>query len=91
VAYGYDSIGQLTSAMGVEPGGVTVRGNENFGYGYDPAGNLAMRTNNTLIQAFMTGSANELMNITRNNWLTVAGHHISSLMIMVVWFMLLLC
>ena len=73
VAYGYDSIGQLTSAMGVEPDGVTVRGNENFGYGYDPAGNLAMRTNNTLIQAFTTAGANELMNITRNNLLTVAG------------------
>ena len=46
---------------------------KNFGYAYDPAGNLALRTNNTLIQSFATDNANELVNITRNNQLTVAG------------------
>jgi len=73
VNYGYDAIGQLVSAVGQEAGGL-LRGNENFSYGYDPAGNLQMRTNNTLIQCFNTDNANELVNITRNNdLLTVAG------------------
>ena len=40
VNYGYDDIGQLTSAVGYEPDGVTQRANENLGYGYDAAGNL---------------------------------------------------
>jgi YD repeat-containing protein len=72
VNYGYDYAGQLTGAAGFESSG-TPRGNENFGYQYDPAANLAMRTNNTLIQTFTTDGANELGNITRNNLLTVAG------------------
>ena len=73
VNYGYDYVGQLTSAAGHEAGGL-LRGNENFGYGYDPAGNLASRQNNTLIQSFTTDNANALVNITRNNdVLTVAG------------------
>jgi len=63
----------------MEPDGLTPRGNENFGYGYDPAGNLLLRTNNTLIQTFNTDNANELVNITRNNnLLTVAGSMTSS-------------
>jgi RHS repeat-associated protein len=78
VDYGYDNIGQLTSAVGYEPDGTTVRGNENFGYSYDPAGNLATRNNNTLIQTFTTGNANQLTNISRNNLLTVAGSLTSS-------------
>ncbi|MEI6074610.1 MAG: RHS repeat-associated core domain-containing protein [Verrucomicrobiota bacterium] len=74
VNYGYDNLGQLTSALGLEPDGVTVRANENFGYGYDAAGNLAFRTNNTLAQVFITDPANQLMAVTRNNdLLTVAG------------------
>jgi RHS repeat-associated protein len=73
VSYGYDNIGQLTSAVGVEPDGTTVRGNENFSYGYDPAGNLATRNNNTLAQTFTTDNANQLQNISRNSSLTVAG------------------
>ena len=65
---------QLTSALGYEQDGVTFRGNENFGYGYDAAKNLAVRTNNTLQQAFTDDNANELVNVTRNNnVLTVAG------------------
>jgi hypothetical protein len=58
--------------VGHEPGGA-LRGNENFGYGFDPAGNLLMRTNNTLIQTFTTGNANQLVNISRNDLLTVTG------------------
>jgi RHS repeat-associated protein len=64
----------LTSATGYEPGGVTPRANENFGYGYDLAGNLLLRTNNTLIQEFTLDNANEVVNVQRNNnLLTVAG------------------
>jgi RHS repeat-associated protein len=64
----------LTSATGYEPDGVTLRANENFGYVFDAAGNLMMRTNNTLTQTFNTDGANELTSVTRNNdLLTVAG------------------
>jgi RHS repeat-associated protein len=48
--------------------------NENFGYGYDPAGNLNLRTNNTLIQAFTTDGANQLLNVDRSGLLTFAGN-----------------
>jgi hypothetical protein len=73
VNYGYDDLGELTSATGYEPSG-TARANENFGYGYDLAGNLLLRTNNTLIQEFTLDNANEVVNIQRdNNLLTVAG------------------
>ncbi len=74
VNYGYDGIGQLTSAVGYEPDGVTQRANENLGYGYDAAGNLQQRQNNTLLQGFQTDNANQLVNVTRDNdLLTVAG------------------
>ena len=63
----------LTGAVGTESGGL-LRGNENLGYVYDPAGNLFQRTNNTLVQTFTTDGANELASITRNtDLLTVAG------------------
>jgi len=84
VAYGYDNLGQLTSATGFDPDG-SLRGNENFGYLYDPANNLLVRTNNTLVQAFTTDRANELVNVSlENNLLTVVGsltNHPSSLKI----------
>jgi len=64
----------LAGATGYETNG-TLRGNENFGYGYDGAENQAFRTNNTLIQAFTSDNANELVNVTRNNnLLTVGGN-----------------
>ena len=72
VAYGYDALGQLTSATGSEPGGNT-RHNENFSYTYDPAGNLLSRINDSLQQAFTVDPANQLTNISRNDLLTVAG------------------
>ena len=82
VNYGYDGIGQLTKAQGFEAGGL-LRGNENFGYGYDPAGNLLLRTNNTLVQTFTTDNANELLSVSRNNnLLTIVGsltNHLSAL------------
>jgi len=74
VNYGYDDVNQLVSAVGLEPGGGTPRANENFGYGYDQAGNLLGRTNNTLIQAFGSDNANVLVNVSQNNnLLTFAG------------------
>jgi hypothetical protein len=70
---GCNNIGQLTSAVGVESGGVIPRRNENFGYPYDPAGNQMMRINNTLLPTFTTDNAGSLVNITRHNdRLTVA-------------------
>ena len=75
VNYGYDQIGQLTSAQGKESGGVTNRLQEQFQYAYDAAHNLQIRTNNLLIETFTVNSLNEISNVTRNttNALTVAG------------------
>jgi RHS repeat-associated protein len=75
VNYGYDQIGQLTSALGKESGGVTNRLQEQLKYAYDAAHNLNTRTNNVLIETFNVNSLNELSNVTRNatNALTVAG------------------
>ena len=72
VSYGYDAVGQLTSAVGHEASGGTRLG-EQFGYGYDKAGNLVARTNGVLAQAFVADPANELTNVTRNGSLTFAG------------------
>ena len=49
--YGYDPAGQLTSTVGQEADH-TARRNEQFGYDYDPAGNLLARTNGALVQTF---------------------------------------
>jgi len=73
VNYGYDDLGELTSATGYEPSG-TARANENFGYGYDLAGNLLLRTNNTLIQEFTLDNANEVVNIQRLRGQTITFH-----------------
>jgi len=71
--YTYDNIGQLKSANAKEPGGVTNRLQEQFGYAYDAAGNLNWRTNNALLQAFNVNSLNELTTETNSGTLTVAG------------------
>jgi len=73
VGYGYDNLGQLTSATGFEANG-TPRFNENFGYAYDPAGNLTQRINDTLAQTFTVDPANELTHVLRTtSVMTVAG------------------
>ena len=74
MAYGYDQIGQLTTALGQDPGG-TNRLQEQLKYAYDTAHNLQTRTNNNLVETFNVNSVNELTTITRNttNALTVAG------------------
>lgn len=71
--YGYDNIGQLTSAHGKESGGVTNRWHEQLGYVYDAAGNLSFRTNNALLQTFEVNELNELTDANRSGTLTVAG------------------
>jgi hypothetical protein len=71
-SYGCDNIGQLTSAQVSDPGN-TPRLNENLTYGYDASGNLAFRTNNTLVQSFTSDPANRLVSVTRSGTLTAAG------------------
>jgi RHS repeat-associated protein len=73
VDYGYDQMGQLLTAKGKESGG-TTRWHEQFGYAYDPAGNLNWRTNNDLKQQFLVNTLNELTNVSRPGAvMTVAG------------------
>ncbi len=73
VDYGYDKMGQLLTAKGKESGG-TTRWHEQFGYAYDPAGNLNWRTNNDLKQQFQVNTLNELTNVSRSgSVMTVAG------------------
>jgi RHS repeat-associated protein len=72
INYAYDSEGELLSAIGQELGGAD-RLQEQFGYAYDPAGNLNFRTNNALLQAFNVNAANELTTETNSGTLTVAG------------------
>jgi RHS repeat-associated protein len=71
-AYGYDPIGQLVTAQGFESSGA-LRKNENLGYAYDASGNLAFRTNNTLLQSFTCDALNQLASVTRAGPLTVVG------------------
>jgi RHS repeat-associated protein len=70
--YGYDGIGQLTSAFGYEGGGAT-RAQEQLGYAYDKAWNLAGRTNNGFAEVFTNDTRNELTNVTHTGTYTVAG------------------
>jgi len=64
VSVGYDSIGQITSWLAKESGGIP-RLNEQLGFGYDAANNLSLRTNGGLIQTFTVDAANELTNVSR--------------------------
>jgi len=63
----------LKSARGWESDGLTPRLQEQFGYAYDAAWNLAQRTNNALVQSFGVNNLNELTSATRSGTLTVAG------------------
>jgi RHS repeat-associated protein len=72
--YSYDPIGQVVSDLAEEgTGGPTSRLNEQLHYGYDPAGNLAYRTNNALVENFQVNSLNELTVNTNGGSLTVVG------------------
>jgi RHS repeat-associated protein len=72
VAVGYDSIGQITS-WSADNWADGLRQNEQFGFGFDKAGNLISRTNGGLVQSFICDPVNELTNITRNGVMTVSG------------------
>ncbi len=73
VAYTYDRSGQLVQASGKEAGG-TTRLNEQFGYGYNAAGNLALRTNNGFAQTFtLANGFNQLDSVSRSGTFTAAG------------------
>jgi RHS repeat-associated protein len=71
--YTYDPIGQITSDLAAELAGSANRMNEQLHYVYDAAGNLAYRTNNTLIENFQVNSVNELTTGTNGGRLTVMG------------------
>jgi YD repeat-containing protein len=72
--YAYDPIGQVLSDLATEgTTGGTSRLNEQLYYGYDPAGNLAGRTNNALAANFLVNSDNELTANTNSGSLTVVG------------------
>src|SRR5438552_3505993 len=71
-AYGYDNIGQLTSAKGYEFDG-TARVHEKMAYAYDAAGNLTSRSNNAYGQNFTVNSLNELSAGSRFGYYTAAG------------------
>ena len=72
ISVGYDKIGQITSWSARELGD-GLRLNEQFGFGYDQAGNLASRTNGSLVQTFANDSLNQISSIGRNSALTVSG------------------
>ena len=55
----YDDIHQLTGDQGFEPVG-SPRSNEQFGYGYDLAGNMDWKTNGAMVQQFFYDNANQL-------------------------------
>jgi YD repeat-containing protein len=54
--FGYDDLGQLSSAKGFESGSGS-RAQEPLTYGYDLAGNLQSRTNNGLVHRFTVNNA----------------------------------
>jgi len=71
--YTYDPIGQVIADQAYEVSGYAARLNEQLHYGFDPAGNLAYRTNNALIENFQVNSLNELTANTNGGTLTVVG------------------
>jgi hypothetical protein len=71
--YSYDSIGEVVGDEASEVSGGAFRLNEQLHYGYDPAGNLAYRTNNALAQNFSVNTVNELTTDTTAGTLTVVG------------------
>jgi RHS repeat-associated protein len=84
-AFGYDNIGQLTSASATDPSGGPKRSQEQLGYSYDPAGNLAWRTNNALLQKFALNNLNQLTSSSNSGTLTIAGTTTSPATNVSVW------
>jgi|ERR1041384_1633716 hypothetical protein len=69
----YDDAGQFLTAKGKERGGTPNRRHEQFGYAYDPEGNLQIRTNNAPVQSFIVNALNSLVTNGRLGTLTVSG------------------
>jgi len=57
--YTLDSIGQLQTAHGKEPGGTTNRLHEQLRYGHDAAGNFNSRSHDALVQSVNANSFNK--------------------------------
>jgi RHS repeat-associated protein len=72
-SYAYDAINEITADTASEASGGTTRYNEQLHYAFDAAGNLAYRTNNTLVENFQVNSVNELTANTNGGTLTVIG------------------
>lgn len=72
VKVGYDGINQLTAWTATESNG-TPRMNEQEGFAFDAANNLLRRTNNLLVQTYVTDNANQLTTLSRAGTLTLAG------------------
>jgi len=77
VDYAYDNIGQLKNVAGYESDHLTVRRQEQFGYVYDKAGNLTVRTNNLNWlerDDFVDNNINQVTSFNHwDNALTLAG------------------
>jgi RHS repeat-associated protein len=74
VAVGYNAMGEVTNWSGREYSGTgVVRHNEQLAYTYDAAGNLHIRTNDTLVQTFNVDSLNQLSNVIPTGPLILTG------------------
>jgi RHS repeat-associated protein len=60
MGYSYDGIGQLKAAQGTNADGMTFWTGNQFGYDYDPAWNLAHRTNSGTVESFTVDNLNQL-------------------------------
>ena len=70
--YAYDAIGQLQAVTGIASNNFNILGF--LHYGYDPAGNLAFRTNDlTTARAFATDKLNQLTNYGLAGTISVSG------------------
>ncbi len=72
VSVGFDNIGQITSWLAKESGG-TPRLNEQLGFGFDAAAQLAFPDQQPLSKISLSDAANELTNVTRAGTFTESG------------------
>jgi hypothetical protein len=64
MGYSYDGIGQVKVAQGTNADGTTLWTGNQFGYDYDPAWNLAHRTNGATVESFTVDNLNQLTSQT---------------------------
>ncbi len=72
LAYGYDAISQLETAVGFEAD-ASPRFHEQFTYYYDAANNLQTRIKNQLVQTFYPDDRNQLSSVVRSGTYTLSG------------------